>query len=80
MDKEKVLLEQRQAITMEACTPLFALHAYSDEAISDGEIIKRGNSIQVSIGSRGIVYDLNPIAKGNPPVAICEIPAMHHLL
>ena len=65
---------------MEACTPLYGLHGYSDGKLSEKEIIKRSNSIQVSISSRGIIYDLNPISEGRLPVARSEIPAMHHLL
>lgn len=80
VDKEKILMKQRQAITIEACNPLFALHAFSEEKLSEKQIIQRSNAIQVSVGSRGIVYDLNPVEHGKDPLAISEIPAMHHLL
>lgn len=80
VDKTKVILGQRQAIQMDACSPLYALHAFSDESFGEEEIEKRCNAIQVSIGSRGIVYDLNPCRSGNVPVAMSEIPAMHNLL
>ena len=66
---------------MDACSPLYALHANSDESLSENIIIKRSNFLQVSIGSRGLVYDLSTTKKGtNEAIAISEIPAMHHLL
>ena len=81
VDKQKVLQKQRQAISMDACSPLYALHANSNESLNEDVIIQRSNSLQVSIGSRGLVYDLSKAKKGsNDPIAISEIPAMHHLL
>ena len=63
-------------ITLRACSSLHALHSYPDETIDETAIIRRSNSLQVTIQSRGIIYDL----ADKEPKAINEIPAMHHLL
>ena len=34
----------------------------------------------MSIGNRGLVYDLNPVKNSLDPVGLSEIPAMHYLL
>ena len=81
VDRQKVVEKQRQAISMDACSPLYALHAISDESLSEKAIIKRCNSLQVTIGSRGLVYDLSTEKKNSTDaIAISEIPAMKHLL
>ena len=65
-------------ITLRACSPLHALHSNPDETVDETAIKSRSNSLQVTIQSRGIIYDLAD--KDNDPKAINEIPAMHHLL
>ena len=64
---------------MKAASPIHALHSYPDDIFDEEVILKRSNQLQVTVKSRGIVYDLGLFdTKG--PVAINEIPAMHHLL
>ena len=67
-------------ISMKACTPLYALHAYPDQEFNEKEIIKRSNTLQVTIQSRAILFDLSKTTKDTIQEAISEIPAMHHLL
>ena len=62
-------------IQMESCSPLYALHATSDEKFNEQKIIDRSNILQVSIGSRAIFYELDSAA----PIVKSEIPAMNHL-
>lgn len=62
-------------LQIEACSPLYALHGTSDEKFSEGLIIERTNSLQVSFGSRALVFDL---AKQTPTVEK-EMDAMNHL-
>ena len=64
-------------IQMEPCSPLYALHATSDEKFSEKKIIARSNRLQVSVGSCGIFYELD---RPNGPIVKKEIPAMNHLL
>ena len=74
-DKTTIISGSRLMIQVESCSPLYALHGTSDEKFSEQRIISKSNTIQVSIGCRGIFYDLDS------PVPIChnEIPAMNHL-
>ena len=74
IDKEDVF--KRTAIRLDACSPLFSLHAILSKNFIEKTILATSNMLQLTVANRAIVYDL----RKPEPIAIIEVAAMQHLL